>query len=154
MPAIERGIEAIIQQAIRQGAFDNLPGKGKPLSLKENPFVNREWQLAFNMLEQRGFALPWMDKRREIESTLQAARETLARTWTWRCDAISAGEPNTFTDEEWGKAKQRFSETIDKLNKLISNYNLEVPADVFSREKIDLDTEIHSIKTDEEGPLA
>ncbi len=38
-----RGIDEIIRQAMREGAFDNLPGKGKPLELIENPYLDREW---------------------------------------------------------------------------------------------------------------
>ncbi len=35
-------IDQIIQQAIQDGAFENLPGKGKPLNLDDNPHVDPE----------------------------------------------------------------------------------------------------------------
>ena len=63
MTKIDRAIEKIIQNAIERGAFDNLRGKGKPLNLRENPLVAKEWRMAFSMLEQEGFALPWMEDR-------------------------------------------------------------------------------------------
>ena len=146
MSFVERGVEAIIQKAIREGAFEDLPGKGKPLDLKENPFVDKEWQLAFRMLEQQGFALPWMDKRSEIESGLKAARDSLARTWEWRQSAIEAGDSPTSISAEWRRAEQRFTETVEKLNKLIDDYNLEIPAQVFYREKISVARELDSLK--------
>ena len=70
MSFLQRGVEEIIQKAIREGAFDNLKGKGKPLNLNENPFVDKEWHLAYRLLEQQGFALPWMEKRNEIEQMI------------------------------------------------------------------------------------
>jgi DnaJ family protein C protein 28 len=146
MSFVERGVEAIIQKAIREGAFENLPGKGKPMDLKENPFVDKEWQLAFRMLEQQGFALPWMDKRNEIESALKAARDSLARTWSWRAHALEAGEPPASVEAEWRRAEGRFRETVEKLNKLIDDYNLEIPAQVFYREKINLERELGNLK--------
>jgi DnaJ family protein C protein 28 len=148
MSAVERGVDAIIQKAMREGAFDNLAGKGKPLDLRENPFVEREWQLAFRILEQQGFALPWMDKRKDIESGLQAARQSLSRTWNWSRQALEAGEPEAVVEAEWRRTVDRFNETVEKLNKLIGDYNLEVPADVFFREKIDFSKELTSVKTD------
>lgn len=147
MSAVERGVEAIIQKAMREGAFDNLPGKGKPLDLKENPFVEREWQLAFRMLAQQGFALPWMDKRNEIESAFKAAKESLARTWEWRRNALAAGEPTAIVDAEWRRAERRFRESVEKLNKRIDDYNLEIPALVFYRAKILIERELDQIKT-------
>lgn len=46
---------------IAYGAFDNLPGKGRPLKLYANPFVERDWQLAFEMLAAAVFAPLWIE---------------------------------------------------------------------------------------------
>jgi DnaJ family protein C protein 28 len=151
MSFLQRGVEEIIQKAIREGAFDDLKGKGKPLNLNENPFVDKEWQLAYRLLEQQGFALPWMEKRNEIESALKAARESLSRTWDWRASALEAGEPSTGVDAEWRRAKERFREAVARLNKLIDGYNLEVPSDIFFREKIKVEVEMASLKDNQDG---
>ena len=60
-------IEEHIRQAMQAGKFDDLPGKGKPLSLDENPLADPEWQLAFHMLKDAGFSLPWIESLKEIE---------------------------------------------------------------------------------------
>ena len=39
-------IEEQIRRAIQEGKFDDLPGKGKPLKLDENPFEESEWRMA------------------------------------------------------------------------------------------------------------
>jgi len=142
MPKLDRAIEQIIQNAIERGAFDNLRGKGKPLTLRENPLVAREWRMAFSMLEQEGFALPWMEDRQAIEKELQQAQKTLKRTWEWRAAKLAEGNDSPLVESEWRKALARFSEVIAGLNGRIDRYNAQVPADVFYRPRIILEREV------------
>ncbi|MGD8457241.1 MAG: DUF1992 domain-containing protein [Anaerolineales bacterium] len=146
MPDIERGIEAIIRKAMQEGAFDDLRGKGKPLDLTENSLIEPEWRLAFSMLKNEGFVLPWMEKRNDIEKELAAARKILARARTWRQEKMEGGSDSSFIDAEWESAQARFRQKIANLNKRIANYNLEVPALVFQRAKVDVEKEIEEIK--------
>ena len=145
MPGRDRGVEAIIRKAMEEGAFDNLRGKGKPLNLDENPFADPEWRMAYNMLKNEGFALPWMEKRSQIEDELAAARGALARTWSWRQEKINAGQASAFVEEEWAKSLVRFRQKVADLNKRIEDYNLEVPSDIFQRKKIDVEREVGEI---------
>ena len=145
MPDIERGIEAIIRKAMEEGAFDNLRGKGKPLNLNENPLVEPEWRLAFRMLQNEGFILPWMEKRNQIEEELTAARETLARAWEWRQEKLKRNQDSSYVEGEWMGAQARFREKAAELNKRIEDYNLEVPATIFQRGKVDVEKEIEGV---------
>jgi len=146
MPDIERGVEAIIRKAMEEGAFDDLRGKGKPLNLNENPCIEPGWRLAFRMLQNEGFTLPWMEKRNDIENDLTAAREFLARAWKWHDEKMAGGLEVTFIEREWDKAQARFREKVADLNKRIEGYNLEVPALVFQRAKIDVKKEIEELE--------
>jgi len=74
-----RGIEEIIQKAMQEGAFDNLPGKGQPLDLDDNPHLDPEWQLAYHLLKENGYAPEFIEKRQIIELELAKARAALAR---------------------------------------------------------------------------
>jgi len=126
-------IDEIIQQAMRDGAFDNLPGKGKPLNLDENPYLDREWQLAYHLLKENGFAPDFIEQRQSIELALAAARETLARAWAWRNNSLTEGKPADWVEAEWGRAKSKFEAKIGEINKDIRNYNMLVPGQNFSR---------------------
>ena len=76
------------------GKFDNLPGKGKPLHLDEtNPHADPEWELAYRMLKESGYSLPWIETIREIEKDIEAARRDLQRAWKWRIIYLSAEAP-------------------------------------------------------------
>lgn len=146
MARFDRAIEAIIKNAMEQGAFDNLSGKGKPLDLRENPLVAREWRTAYSMLEKEGFALPWMEDRKEIEKDLKEARFALKRTWNWRNTRMENGDNTPMVEHEWRKAQAIFSEVVADLNKRIEAYNAQIPADVFYRPRIILEREIEEMK--------
>ena len=76
-----RSIDEQIRKAIADGEFDNLPGKGKPLDLQENPYEDPAWRMAFRMLRSSGYSLPWIETRQAIERDFENACEALARTW-------------------------------------------------------------------------
>ena len=44
-------IDQKIREAMEQGEFDDLPGKGKPVDTSENPFEDPEMRLAHRMLD-------------------------------------------------------------------------------------------------------
>ena len=50
-----RSADEAIRKAMEEGKFDNLPGKGKPLKLDEDPFEDPEWRLANKMLKEGGY---------------------------------------------------------------------------------------------------
>jgi DnaJ family protein C protein 28 len=135
-------IEEHIRKAIEDGQFDDLPGKGKPIRWDENPFVEADWQLAFRMLRDAGFALPWMETRKEIETQLDAARAGLKRAWEWKQSAMAAGQPPAFVEGEWQRALGAFREQITEINQHIFDYNLEVPLSRFQRQPVDAQAEI------------
>jgi DnaJ homolog subfamily C member 28 len=74
-------IDDAIEKAMREGKFDDLPGKGKPLSLDENPHEDPDWRLAHHVLKNGGFSLPWIETRKEIEDETGRARQALRRAW-------------------------------------------------------------------------
>jgi DnaJ family protein C protein 28 len=144
-------IEEHIRKAIEEGRFDDLPGKGKPIRWDENPFVEPDWQLAFRMLRDAGFALPWMEARKEIETQLEAARSALLRTWSWKQSATAAGQPPAFVEDEWQRAVSASGEQITEVNKRIFDYNLEVPLARFQRRPVDAEAEIQAVMRGEGG---
>jgi hypothetical protein len=72
-----RSIDEQIRQAMEEGKFDDLPGKGRPLRLDENPFEDPEWRMAYQVLHNSGYSLPWLESRRELLKDLEAAQAAL-----------------------------------------------------------------------------
>jgi DnaJ family protein C protein 28 len=122
------GIEEHIRRAMEEGKFDDLPGKGKPLRLDQDPHEDPEWRTAYRILRNSGFTLPWIEARREIEVALDDARGNLARAWEWRLRSLNEGSPLRSVEAEWGRAEQAFREQVDAVNEKILSYNLQVPS--------------------------
>jgi DnaJ family protein C protein 28 len=135
-------VEDQIRRAIEEGQFDNLPGKGKPLSLEENPFEDPEWRLAHHVLRNSGFTLPWIEARRELEAAIQASRQSLRRSWAWRQAALAEGQPLQPVQLEWGRALEAFHQQVFEINRDIVAYNLKTPSGRFHLPQIDVEGEI------------
>ncbi|CCW35523.1 protein of unknown function (DUF1992) [Chthonomonas calidirosea] len=60
--------ERKIQEAIEQGKFDNLPGKGKPLVLEEEAIVPPHLRVANHALRNVGALPEWVQLLKEIVS--------------------------------------------------------------------------------------
>lgn len=137
-------IDEPIKKAMQDGQFDNLPGKGKPLKLDDDPFADPEWQLAHHILKNSGFVLPWIETRREIEKDLAEARAELRRAWDWKQTAAQ----NTFPAQielQWQQSVKIFQEKITTLNKRIRDYNLQAPSERFHLFVLNSEKEIASI---------
>lgn len=70
-------IDEIIRQAMEEGKFDDLPGKGKPLNLDQDPHEDPDWRVAHHMLKSAGFSLPWIERLKEIQVEIDQARQVL-----------------------------------------------------------------------------
>ena len=69
--SFESWIEQQIQQAQRDGEFDDLPGKGRPLPLDESVDPNW-WAKQLLRREQVDFLPPALELRRSVERALAA----------------------------------------------------------------------------------
>jgi len=146
MSDFARSLDEQIRRAIESGDFDDLPGKGKPLDLSQNPFEDPAWRMAFRMLRSNGHTLPWIETRQGIEAGYEAAVQSLARTWAWRRAAlVAAGSNPGFIEAEWQRAVEAFEEKIADLNKRIFAYNLEIPSRQFERPQISPERELQKI---------
>jgi len=80
--------EAKIAEAMRDGAFDNLPGAGRPLDLDDDLLVPEELRMAYRILRNAGYVPPEVEARKEAADLRQlllatadepARRRALAR---------------------------------------------------------------------------
>ena len=135
-------IEEHIRKALAEGKFDDLPGKGQPLRLDENPHEDPEWRLAFHLLRESGYSLPWIETVKEIEADIESARQDLRRAWTWRQTAQQENQAPGFVAIEWKRAVETFQNKLAALNKRIRDYNLEAPNPRFQRPFLQLEQEL------------
>jgi DnaJ family protein C protein 28 len=139
-------IEELLRQAIAEGKFDNLPGKGKPLQLdEENPHADPAWELAYKILKDAGYSLPWIETIREIEADIESTRLELKLAWQGYLAARDEDTSASYTSAEWQQAQLTFREKMSVLNQRIRNYNLDVPNTRFQRPVLIYEQEVQKI---------
>jgi hypothetical protein len=141
MNRLESMAEKMLREAIEAGEFDNLPGKGQPVDLRENPFEDPDLRVVHKLLRDAGFAPAWIEERKDIDLTFEAARQTLTRAWKIYCPG--GVSPN---NAAWERNVVVFREKAAELNRRIRLYNLKVPAAVFQRSLFDADKIVEHIK--------
>lgn len=90
--------EERIQEAIRNGEFDNLQGMGKPLVFEDDSNIPEELRMSYKILKNSGCLPPEVEERKEI----QKAKDLL----------------DSLTDEQ-----ERFRQ-MERLNLLIMKANM------------------------------
>jgi hypothetical protein len=53
--ALELIAEKKITEALEKGEFDDLPGRGRPLDLQEDPLVPEDLRMAYRILRNAGY---------------------------------------------------------------------------------------------------
>ncbi|HEX9443930.1 MAG TPA: DnaJ family domain-containing protein [Candidatus Binatia bacterium] len=64
----QRVVEEKILQAQREGAFDNLPGRGKPLRLDDQTWVPEDLRVAYHVLKNAHVLPPEAELLKEIHT--------------------------------------------------------------------------------------
>lgn len=129
-------IDAQIREAMERGDFDNLRGAGKPQNLARDPNVPEDWELAFNLLKNAGFAPDWIETRKEVDT----AREKLY-TPLYRFLQTPPSNQTEFAQQQT-KLVQNFRAQAVELNRLIDIYNLKAPTSQVHLRRVRVEYEI------------
>ena len=68
-PGFEQLIEARIKKAQDRGAFEDLPGSGKPLDLEDDRHIPEDLRMAHKILKNAGCTPPEVQLRKDIRTT-------------------------------------------------------------------------------------
>lgn len=142
MNRLESLTEKKLREAIENGEFDNLPGKGEPIDLKENPFEDPDLRVVHRLLRNAGFAPAWIEERKDIDAEFEALRTKLSRAW-----ALFGKGGKGPSEPEWERIVREFQGKIAELNNRINMYNLKAPGAVFHRKRIDAEKLIEAVCT-------
>ncbi|MCC7353830.1 MAG: DUF1992 domain-containing protein [Anaerolineae bacterium] len=147
----ESEIDKSIREAMEQGKFDNLPGKGKPQDLSVNPHMDSADEAAFQMLQDAGYAPDWIEDDKALRAETEKARAALARAWAYRRERLAAmasqagpeaDAERARLEDSWQRAQSNFAEQVAALNRRIRDYNLKAPSSSLHRLLLRVDEEI------------
>lgn len=68
MICFQKIAERRIVEAIREGAFDDLPGAGQPLKLEDDSHLPEDLRMVYKILKNAGFVPPDVALQKEIET--------------------------------------------------------------------------------------
>ena len=139
-------VEQKIKEAMKQGEFDNLPGKGKPINLDENPFEDPTMRTAYRLLKNNNFSLPWIEERKDLDASVEGALADLARSWrAYQESRRARRRPPAQAESDWQKVLGNFRRQVSDLNRRIAAYNLRAPSTTFHRLPVDAEREINKL---------
>jgi hypothetical protein len=122
-PSWESLVERQIREAMADGAFDDLPYRGKPLPLEDDSAAG-DWAMAHRMLKSAGAAPPWIEADKEARRLLAAIEDLVARA-----PAMSAFRRR--------RAPGELASLVEAANRAIARVNSEAPTDRQHRRPLD-----------------
>ncbi len=127
--------EERIQEAIEEGAFDDLVGKGKPLPPEQgNPHAS-DWKLAFRLLDNADMAPRWIELDREVRREADRLRCELRRVHRRHGDEGLC----------WERAVERFRKRAERLNAKVQLRNHLAPDSVRPRFPLRAERELRAV---------
>lgn len=134
-----------IEEATRNGAFDNLRGKGKPLNLQRNPYVPEEMEMAYSIMQKNEIAPEWIGDRAELLRRIEAFRAQLReQVSAYESTKARAGDvvARAQAAQAWHQHLRAAEALIVELNRRIAIVNLKQPLIQLEIFKLRLDEEL------------
>lgn len=141
-------IEDKIQEGQEKGVFDQLKGKGKPLSLPKNPF-GKDKELAHSLLKDNKLTPAWIGSRKTISDQIEKLRSEIQKVWARHEREFRIIKDTAYRDGliiSWDDACQKWERDIQEINKQINDYNLKRPINNLEMIKLDLMRELDRTK--------
>ncbi len=141
-----------VEEAMRQGYFDNLPGRGQPLNLNKNPFVPADRQMANMLLENNDLVPAWIDARKSVLQAIDAFRSKLfGVTNSYISSKHTMRDPADAEklSEEWAWQVGVWRAESVVLNRQIEVVNLEQPVPHLEIFKLDFAEELRKAGGDQ-----
>jgi DnaJ family protein C protein 28 len=137
-------VEQLIEEAIRDGKFSNLPGHGRPLNLQKNPFAG-DTELAYQLLKDNDFTLPWIAGRKRTLNRITEFRDAIQRSWLRHRDKYQVAGDDIERRElaqAWHAQLDQWREEIEEINALIGKTNLTQPGERMEILKLTFEDEL------------
>lgn len=111
-------VDKRIADAQADGAFDNLPGAGKPFEFDDDSMVPEDERVGYRVLKNSGFAPAWI----ELQKSIYAEKSMLD---SWLKHAITRWPRVNARERE--RMRTEHKRRVGEINRLILNYTLIAP---------------------------
>jgi hypothetical protein len=132
---IGRIAESKIKEAIDEGKFDNLPGKGKPIVFDDDPVTPPHLRLANRILKNANVLPEWLQLQKDVateEEEVAALRARLIREHRRRTAALAGAPPSHIASRqfaEWhAQSRSAYLRRLKIINTAILKMCLVAPS--------------------------
>lgn len=129
-------VDQRIAQAYADGLMNDLAGQGQPLRLDDDSLVPEEYRAGFRLLKNNGFAPPWIEARRTIDTERDQIATWLART-NKRWATMNAAARTA--------AHVEYARKLQDLQRLIATFNLTAPSALVHLEGVRMQEELNKL---------
>ncbi len=137
-------MDEVIEEAIRSGAFDNLPGRGKPLKLVKNPYAPGT-ELAYQLLKDNNYTLPWIAERQIVLARIESFRNEIGRLWRRYESEYQVAQSEMVRMSlalGWERHLASWRQQIAEINQQIMDVNLKQPGEQWAIITLSLESEL------------
>jgi hypothetical protein len=134
-----------IEDAMREGHFDNLRGKGKPLDPAPEPHVPPEMQMANSLLRNNQLTPAWIADRSAMLAEIERLRAKLRQVvadFQAAQEAAASEMARAALEQRWQRQLTAWEEEIRTLNRRIELQNFKQPVTFLEIVKLRLADEI------------
>ena len=146
-----------LDEAAANGAFENLPGKGKPLRLDRFPNEPDDMRMANKLLKDNNLTPTWIGDRKALLAEIEFLRTEMKRRWELTCAGVeAAGSERDALARSWRRSVADWEARIVELNRRIVGLNISLPIWRMELHRLRLDEELKRIGApngDGESPL-
>jgi hypothetical protein len=140
---ITRIAESQILEAIEDGKFDNLPGKGKPIVLDDDLSIPLHIRMANKVLKNAGVVPEWVQFRKDILDERTAVKGTFSRLIRENTQrkhklisiSLPSDHPRILAYAQWHrKSRESYHSMLKSVNTSILKFCINAPGSVSGKE--------------------
>ena len=147
-------IERKISEVIGDGDVSHLPGAGLPLSIDTDGHLPDEWRVAHKLMSDNNVVPEWIARGEALERMETKLKQQISsRAQTYQRDlarAKRAGDNSqrSHLRDRWRRAIADCRERVERYNRELLTYNLNLPAGLRHRLSLDSDALVEQALAD------
>ena len=145
--SLDRLIESRIRDAAEAGAFEGLPGAGRPLRFDPSEQLAGDNWMGYKILRDGDMLPSWLMLAREIELDAQRLDSTAARYNEWVALARHSGDWTGYA-AMIARQRERFAVDATSLRRKQDRFNLDAPSIALERPAIWVERRLEQLDDD------
>ncbi len=141
-------VEELLEEARDRGDFEHLEGKGKPLTLDQNPYAG-DRALAYSLLKNNQLAPPEIERGKEIDSDIKRAEALLETLRRHQHTLLGHGAAQRDARRAYNIARDaaeaRYEALLREINSKILSLNIVAPS-VMHRRRLDAEAKMREFR--------